>query len=227
MALGASDYVTLAAVRAEGITSTMVSDERVESIARMSARAVDAFTRCWFYDRTYGGGSELYIDGSGNEVLHLPAPIISIEQIAIDYRGDRTFEEVQATTYVAYDSPEDVRNPKVVRIDGDPSPLKLGSYDAKWPRGRRNIRLRCHLGWLEDAATPIAITRAVIRMIAHEKDLIGSDLAAESRARRKGRVTSMTTHNRSISFADAVMAGGLTGDEIVDGTLLRYRRAIL
>lgn len=227
MALGAADYVTLAAIRAEGITEAVMSDSRAESVAKAAARAVDAFCRCWFYDRTYGEGTELYLDGTGRDVLHLPAPIISIEQVACDYTGTRAFEEVQSSTYVAYDSDEDARNPKVVRISGDPNAVKVGTFDAVWPKGRRNVRLRCHLGWLEDDATPIAITRAVMRMVSHEKELIGSDYGTDARLERMGAVRSVTTHNRSVSYADVVVAGGLTGDPMVDGTLVRYRRSIL
>lgn len=223
MALDSTHYCTLADLTAEGLTTALFgTDARREELVKTASRAVDKFCRHWFHDKTYGSGTELCLDGAGRNVLRLPAPIISVESIEADFYGNRTFTAVDSSTWVAYD--DDPQDPRLVRISSANDPFDT---DPVWPKGVRNIRLQCHLGYLEDSATPLAIKRAVMRMVAHERELMSADHAVESRLIRQGQVQSKRTHNRSISFVDALLSGFLTGDPMVDNALTRYRRVVL
>ena len=234
MALTAADYVTLADLQAEGLLPGVnIADAqdptvvRTEALVRNAAKAVNRFCRHWFYDRTYAQGSELYLEGDNTAVLHLPAPLISVQLVQTDWTGQNDWQTVDAATYRAYTGEQDWQNPKLVRTSGSALPWAIVNQLPVWPRGARNVRLRCHLGMLEDGATPNAIKRCVVRMVDHERELVANRYGPDERTARQGRHRTKTVDGRAYAYADRLHAGLLTGDEMVDAVLTQYRRTVI
>lgn len=222
MALGADAYCTLADLVAEGVLADEPEGDdeaRYERLILSASRALDAWCRSWFWAKSYTSGAPLELNGRGGNVVRLPAPPIAVTAVKTVDRslGTSTWETVDAAYYVVEDDPQ---NPSIQRFDG-----------AKWPKGPKSIRVVGSLGHLEPDeegtdATPIAIQRATIRLVALEKGPLGSRHDAQDRLERAGRIKSKSTNGRSVTFADTAMSV-YSGDEVVDATIARYRRAFL
>lgn len=224
MALVAADYVSLAEIRAAGIAESTMSDDRAEQAAKIAARAIDRFCRCWFYEKSYTGSDYLYRSGAGTKHLHLPAPPIAITSVEVDYAGNRqTWDLLTSDGYEASVEGQE-RNPSLLRLEGQFSIYSDGSIT--WPRGKRNVRIQGTFGWLEDGATPPAIKDVMYRLIAQRKESPVAD-GADARAIRAGNIKRKQTHNREIEFIPLLMAGSATGDPFIDQTLMPYRRSVL
>jgi len=224
MALDATHYVTEADLDAEGLTEALMGGAtRREDLTSNAARMVDQFCRHWFYDRTYGVGTELYLDGRDRAVLHLPAPIVSVEKVEIDTTGLLNWGEVTLDQLRLYDSDTDWQNPKIVRVRGGSNPLTEGT-EPIFQKGARNVRIQCHLG-MRVLGAPEAIKRVVMRVLSHDRELLSDRYAAEDRAARTGSVKSHKVRERSVAYADRLFAGFVTGDPLVDNVLVRWRRS--
>lgn len=227
MALDATHYVSETELDDEGLTASVFgSSVRRERLVKAAARLVDLYCRHWFYDRTYAEGTELYLSGKGKPYLLLPAPIISVERIEVDWSDLNDWDEVDPTTYRLFDQDNDWQNPKIARIFGNLNPVIHDQTRLpEWPKGKRNIRVRCHLG-MTVLEAPEAIKQAVMRIAYHDAELISDRYAEEARALRTGGVETKRVRERSITYRDRLLNGMLTGDPLVDNALTQWRRAI-
>ena len=224
MALGPSAYCSLEDlidenVLADGLEEDDPAAVRAEGLIRSASRQLDAHCRTWFWPREYSAEAPLEVGGRGGTSLHLSAPPVLVTTVRVVARdiGIATWSTLEAAAYVVETDPE---NPSIQRVDG-----------YGWPKGPKSVRIVGTLGYLEpdaedEPATPEAIRRACIRLVALEAGAIGSRHSAGDRLERAGRIKSKSTNGRSVTFADA---GGAfyTGDQVVDGIISRYRRAFV
>lgn len=221
-------YITEADLVAEGIDpSAATVKPRLAGLMRHAQQQIDAVMGHWFEPRLYPESRPLRLNGSGSNILYLPAfPLeitaILIDGIGLDLGGVVIFDETFA----------DKLNPRIARVSG----FRFGSYQTEqpeWPKGTLNIGIEGTFGcceWDETAddgqgawVPPEAIRLMAVKLVKRELLPIGSKLGDVSR--RSGMVKSETTDSHSYTLFDSA-AGGmeLTGDPEIDKAIPLYRR---
>ena len=80
-------YASIADARAEGVTTDLASDPRLQAALDAASEYVDAITGWWFEPRVYTSDAPLYLDGNGTPHLRLPAPPITLVSLTVDGDG--------------------------------------------------------------------------------------------------------------------------------------------
>jgi len=210
--------VTVAEVRAEGLSVASADDGRVTMAIELASEYVERCCGIPFHQVTRGTLDPLLVDGSGTQRLALNWPIRSISEAGVvDANGVRT--AYQATSYVVYSrAGQDERNPKVVLRYGD------------WPEGMLNVYLLGVFGWVEsDGATvpvlraPLQVRRAVIGLVVND---FAWRLADEDRQgdRLRRWITSETTEGHTYSLDNLAGSSGPSGIRWIDQILRAFRR---
>lgn len=207
-------YASLAEARAEGITEAQADDTRLNALLARASRYIDDLTGWWFEPRAFTWTT----DGLGTELLHLPAPPITLASVSVD--GDA----LDLADVIVYGLPTDDlahrQNPKLARRSG-----------VRWPRGRRNVVVTGSFGYVRSDGTspPDEIKDACLRLVFRMLPRLGD--AAGQAARRAHEIVKETTdgHSYELGSAQSGEAGawrrsGVTGDPDLDLVLLRFRR---
>lgn len=195
-------YATLADVRAEDVTSSDASDDRVNALLSEATYLFDRITGSWFESRD----TTITLDGTGAPQLWLAVPIVSVSEVRYHDRVNATSEVVPAAYYRAS---TDVDNPKLTYLYG------------KWSRGVDAYEVDGTFGWLEGGATPAAIKRAAVLYVVHWAGALNDDY--EAARRRQGDLKSKTVQGRSETYGGMDSANGWTGVAEVDRILALYR----
>lgn len=159
-------YISVADVRAAGITSDPPDDATIFASILMWQQVLERVTRQWFRPITV----ELYLDGTDSDTLHLPVPIISLEYLYIN--EDPTV--LEAARYKVYNGrllPDDRKNPRIKLVDSygyerDIYTAPDRTRRSRFHKGRQNQRLKGVFGYVEaDGSTPLLIKRAMLKLV--------------------------------------------------------------
>ena len=215
-------YIDIATVRVADPTGDGYPDWEDAQIGDMIDRwqeFIETHTGQFFEEREL----TLLLDGQGGRILHLPIPIIELQQLQVNNSGvDELLADV--VVYNARGFPRDDRlNPKIV-IKIDRTSIFSGvNGERKFWRGYQNQLVKGKFGYTEtDGTTPLRIRRALLRLVVMEIER-GDDLGA---ATRPGMIVKETTDGHSISYGGTGGGGdtaSLTGDAEVDQTIADYR----
>lgn len=159
-------YITVSAVRAVGITDPPYDDAAVTAAITLAQRYMERATRQWFYPKP----CIFRLDGTDSDSIHLPVPIITMDEVKINDCPDA----LDSAYYRVYNAEEDRGNPRIALIDSRYSeadiftaPLSDGRMIFR--RGRQNQYLAGTFGYVEaDGSVPIEVQRAVL-LLAVEK----------------------------------------------------------
>jgi len=216
------DLVTLAEVRATGLTAAMAPDADVER--GITLASVYAETRCGvpFRAVTRTAADPLLVDGTGRRELWLQVPIIAVTEVGSqDASGNQTAYD--ASTWLAYArdalGEQDHQNPRLERRGG-----------RVWPDGQQNIYLVGTFGWVEDdpdnpgtSRAPYGVRRAVLLLVVNDYawDLTDED-RQEDRLRRW--IKTEKTEGHSYTLSDLAHSRGPSGLKEADRELLAHMR---
>lgn len=163
-----SGYVSLAEMRAVGVSSTIASDTTVLTLIAAYQGFIEDRCRQWFQPRR----AEMLLDGNDTAIMPLGVPIISVSAL---YANDDFVNELPADSYVVYsgrgNSPDDRRNPRVKLVSGewlfDPYRApSVRSSGLKFGLGKQNQKLVGTFGFVErDGSTPALIKRAIMKLV--------------------------------------------------------------
>lgn len=221
-------YITLAQVRAEGITTAEASDAKVNASIALWSAFVDRRTRQWFNRRDI----TMRIEGRNSNLLMLGVPIIAVDSLRLNhFLPEEPGEVLESTRYIVYAGrsyPDDRRNP-MVKIFANEGSI-YGSFGRTFRRGLFTDIVG-KFGFVEpDGTTPVEIQRAMLMLVVNDiKNPISSVISSGGAV---GPKTSETTDLHSISFAEPVeqqlkLSGkSVSGIEEVDRILAHYRSPI-
>ena len=205
-------YISIADVRAEGITSAMASDAKVLSYIETWQAFIERACRQWFIPKTM----ILAVDGTDSDALHFGVPIISIAYLRIN----NSATDLETWLYKVYSScryPDDRSNPRIKLVGDD----ELDIYSApmcygrlKFRKGRQNQVIKGIFGYVEEnGSVPKMIQRALLKLVIEKltKPIYVADPSATPTPPPmiSGIVTQETTDGHSLTYAPA---GGNTAD---------------
>lgn len=155
----------------------------------------------------------LTLDGTGDEELYLPIPIVSLDTLINNVTND----SFNASYIVVYNRliPNDRRSPKIM--------LSSGSF----PEGFQNITVTGTFGYVElDGSPPPALEEAAMKLLVHIalQPLVGSadyDLELSSDRLIKEKTETYFYELSPSGFS----SGGPTGIPSIDIILNRFRRS--
>jgi len=136
------EYTTIAALRAEGLTSTECPDAKVKYLIRLMSAVVDKMTNQWFSPVEaafrFDGGDKLIRMYNSVKILELTNPVTVIHQNPLD-EDSEIEEEFESGDYAIAER-------------------FIKKTYGKWPKGVRNIIVRGVFGWLEQARDKVETT---------------------------------------------------------------------
>lgn len=199
----ADHYISVADVRAEGITVAQASDAKVLSYIGMYQQFLERACRQWFVPRSL----TFEVDGNDSDTLFFGVPIISLEYLKIN--GDTN--ALDPTYYRIYNGnnyPDDRGNPCVKLTAGEERNIfacPSGIGPRKFRRGRKNQSLKGIFGYTErDGSTPSLIKRATLKTVCSK--IQESLVSPNPLPPILGSVVSESTDGHSISYG--YLAGG-------------------
>lgn len=235
-------YCAVYDIRAEGVTTGMANDAKVQGWIARAGKYIEHFTQQTFAPAF----KTLALDGRESRVLFLGEPIIALGDIAIDYFtvfGANSLV-IPGETLRVFNrhmrgmlSPDDRLNPKLEFVHGN----DLGGVNFSgetnaayslgqliWPRGVKNVQVTGLFGFTEPdgsfvGATPFMIREAaklfVVRMMPQM-----ADASARAEASQRDRIIMETTRDQSVQYATPWLKGALTGSYEIDSILYQYSR---
>jgi len=213
-------YCFVSDLRAEGVSETQASDDRLISLIDLASRYIDEVTGRFFEAREM----TLDLDGRGSAVLQLGVPIIAISDLSL--LGDAGETEIDTGDCRVYNrhltqrltSPDDRENPKIALVGGG----------RVFPEGHQNVRLEGLFGYTEHDGSPAGRTPRLIRevckkLVIREMPLLG-DAGGRDDAQRRSRLISEKTRDQSYRLANPKTTGAMTGDTEIDTVLAMFTR---
>lgn len=205
-------YISIADVRAEGITVAMASDAKVLSYIETWQAFIDRACRQWFIPKTM----ILSVDGTDSDALHFGVPIISIDYLKLN-SSPTALETWLYKVYSACRYPDDRSNPRIKLVGDD----ELDIYTAplnfsrlKFRKGRKNQEIKGTFGYVEEnGSVPKLIQRALLKLVIEKltKPIYVADPSTTPTPPPmiSGIVTQETTDGHSLSYEPA---GGSTAE---------------
>lgn len=238
LSMKGASYALLSDLRAEGITSTTLSDIRGLSLIRVASTLVERYTRRFFEPRF----RTVTIDGSAGPTLFLQDPVIVLSSAAID---DQTVDS--SDSYQVFNrhitegltNPDDRDNPRVTFVRIVRNLQRLNVYDRPWNNkalwwpGARNVSLTGLFGYTDPddscqvGVTPELVKRVTMMIVVRELGLL-SNTDDRFDAQNNYRTKDMRTRDQSISFGPVgsstatMVRGEFTGDPSIDSILEMY-----
>jgi len=236
---GGGVYLTVQDLRDAGWTAAQVSDARAGDLIEQAEAMIEEATGRWFYARQM----KLRVDGSGERIQPLRAPIIQLDAcrtlavddpyeviLEADLGGIRVYNRHLTEGLTGIDD------------DREAPRLEWNNSEGWFYNGRQNIELEGWFGYtqlgridpagettpgsqkpLHKGRTPPLIKRAGLLLVARYLPL-PSDPGALDDALRSGSIEQITTRDQSIKYsASAVVAGSTSGDSEIDRILAMYR----
>jgi hypothetical protein len=204
-------YATVDDLRAEGVTETQASEERLSALIDEAGRVIDRVTG-WFFEpriRSYR------MDGRGGPSVEPPAPPIQLDRLATG-GSDLPLDPEHLVVVGA---------PVQAGFDG---PLLMLRHGRRFPRGRANVEVDGLFGYTEEdgsphGRTPLEIRRACMLLVLRMLPGLG-DTDAAGDVRSRWRLLEERTRDQSYRLDRDARPAALTGDPDVDAILGRYRR---
>lgn len=162
-------YVTIADIRALGITVPMASDDLVLATIQTWQQFIERVCRQWFYPLEL----EMELDGTDSDAIHFGVPVISISVLRLN--GDSAaLDPKYYRIYNNLSSPADRQNPRVKLIDNPngvrdiyTAPLKDGKLRFRF--GRQNQYIKGVFGYVEtNGGPPLLIKRALTKLVVEK-----------------------------------------------------------
>ncbi len=214
-------YITIADLRAEGVSAVTYPDPVVQDAIDFAQETVETVTLKYFEART----ETRYYDGTGHELLPLDMPIVTLTAVEWQQFGSSDWVVRTLTDFKPYNRvPQDHYYPKLAIF-------RTSSYDIEsrtfgyFPEGTLNIRVTGQWGWLEKDAsgnlvTPRQIKKACKILAVAWLDQIG-DGSLLAVLRSYGLIEEKTDRH-SYKLNAGLTQGGQTGIPIVDMLLSKY-----
>jgi len=165
--LGAGDtYISVSDVRASGLNQNPPDDGTIQSAICLWQQVLERVTRQWFRPIA----TSFYLDGTDSDALHLPVPIISVDELRIN--DDNT--ALDPGRYRVYNSiilPDDRKNPRIKLVDSfgyqrDIYTAPDRTRRSRFHKGRQNQFISGVFGYVEaDGSTPEMIRRALLKLV--------------------------------------------------------------
>lgn len=164
-----SSYISVADVRAAGITTAMVSDSAVQAAIEVWQAFLERACRQWFYPRLL----TFRFDGTDSDTIHFGVPIISVDHVKINNSTDK-LDPSYYKVYGMGDNPvgDDRHNPRIKLIGADDdlsiytAPMIVGGRRLKFRKGRQNQEVKGTFGYVEaDGSTPPLIKHALLKLV--------------------------------------------------------------
>lgn len=216
----ADHYISVADVRAEGITVDQASDVKVLSYIDLYQQFLERACRQWFVPKQL----TIKADGNDSDLLPFGVPIIQVDYLKLN----NSSEALDTGYYKVYNAryyPDDRRNPRIKLIGPDSAqsiytaPMSNGRL--KFRRGYQNQEVKGIFGFTEsDGSTPALIKRALLKLVCQK--LLEKVYDPGSVGVAAGPITSETTDGHSISYGysgggKGVGLSGVTQDtEVLD-----------
>jgi len=202
-------YASVADLRAEGVSESQATDERLEALLQEAGDTID-HAAGWFFEpreRAYR------LDGRGTASIEPPVPPIQLDLLAVG--GAALSLDPDDLVIVGAPVQPGFAAPRITLRHG------------RFPRGQGNVELEGLFGYSEDDGTPEGrvpreIRRACMLMVM--RWLLSLADGGSDNASQFWRVVGMRTVDQSVSFASPGPAGPYTGDPELDRILHRYRR---
>lgn len=191
--------------RDRGLSADYVSDERVLEAEEKAWKFVETFCHQFFEKRT----KTLYIDGTGDDYLIMPAFIHSIT--SVEERDDGAYDMADIIIYNSY--PEDIRLPKIAHLD------------ETFPEGKRNITVVGEFGLVDPNTSmpPYDLMDAVAKIVVMSlKSYVGED--EWDSVFDRSRLIQEQTDKWMYRFSSGIPLYGVTGVPEIDKVLFMYRR---
>ena len=193
-------YVSVAEMRAVGVTVEMATDPALEASIRANQQFINRATRQWFNPRSL----TLELDGNSTDTLLLPIPIISVSSMRINDSA-YVLDPSSYRVYNGRDLPDDRQNPRIklrrgdVNIFSNPGPPSRGLVFRK---GRQNQHITGVFGYTEaDGSTPDLIKRALTLLVVEKisNPVLGPPVG-DPAAGPTGAVLRETTDGHTIQY---------------------------
>lgn len=160
-------YTTLQDVRDAGLSQADYPDDDVNAAIDLWSAFIDRATGQWFEERA----ATFYLDGTDSDLIALPVPIISINEIRINDDS----AALDTSLYRVYNGrgpmPDDRKHPRIQLVDlsNRSRDIYLAPDRTKrlmFRKGRQNIYVDGSFGYLEaDDSTPPLIERACLKLV--------------------------------------------------------------
>ncbi len=207
-------YATVADLRAEGITETQATDERLQALIEEAGLMIDNICGWFFEPRQL----TLKLDGRGTRSIEPPYPLIVAMSLAVN-GADHT------------SALSEVINVGAPILPGFVAPRIAWRAERGWifPKGEGNVEIRGWWGYTESGGagnrgrTPLVIKRACMMLVMRLLPPLG-DTDEVNDVRNQWRIVEEKTRDQTIKLATPVAALSVTGDPDIDAILLRYRR---
>ena len=152
--MGLYDLTTIALCRAEGITTDMVGNARLGAIIELASAYIAKATGQWFRPRAFTADDPLKLDGSGGRILHLPAPVLTLDSVSDE--GDA----IAVSDLVVYNRQfgqygDERLNPRIewkaqaYVVTGLLMPTYSRAQATLWDKGAQNVWLAGTFGFLD------------------------------------------------------------------------------
>lgn len=244
-------YASVQDLRDEGVTETMLSDDRALAKLMTWSQAIELWTGQWFEPR-----ERVYtLDGDGGTVQRVGHPIIQVDGVElITGRGVSgwSVDTYDLEDLIVYNRhltqgllrPDDRLRPRleVADVEGVFTALSL----ANFPRGRANIRIIGWFGWTElqpgdpvgemavgsqiplsYGSTPRLIQLLTLLLVVRDQAQL-ADLESREDWTARWRLLEEKTRDQSYKLAPLDggargQAGAWTGDPAIDAIIASYR----
>lgn len=226
-------YTTVAAMRAEGVTTAQASDTRLLALIQRASRMIDRWTGRWFEPRS----KTFLLDGRGTQSLLLGPPICDVTRVRILLTDFGDLEDVSLTSVRVYNrhltqellDPDDRENPRIDFVVAPEDETIFGS--GLFPTGRQNIEVQGVFGYTDPDGSPYGRTPELIQLatqllVVRQLPLIGSPEDRDDE-RYRGRVISLRTRDQEIRYASpgvSRVSGHFSGDPEIDDIIASYVR---
>ena len=196
-------YISVADVRAAGLNMDPPSDGQIQTEICIWQQAIERFTRQWFRPIP----TEFFLDGSDSDALHLPVPIISLDELRINNEED----PLDVRLYKVYSGnllPDDRKNPRIKLTDTFANRRNIFTHPHRQQRifrkGRQNQFLKGTFGYVEPDGTPPALIQRALLKLVIEK--LGTPLVEDT----------------SNPVTPPPLVTGMVKEEWTDGHKLKY-----
>jgi len=235
-----ADLVTLAYIRAQGLTEAQASDLQVSAGISLASEYFQDEVGMDFSPSVYTADDPLRVDGSGHDTLFLEQPVISLTEMGEYKRG------VSGDTKVAFPSyryevynrrgrrgDDDRSNPKIVMVRAGTGSLTYfggqSLVSSVFPKGSKNVYLVGSFGWTvsvgDEEVAPLDVQRAVATLvICDDAWQLANDTRPSSIDEPLRRfILSETTEGHHYQLSKTAASGGPSGIRSVDRIIARYQ----
>lgn len=240
-------YVTVAALRAEGLPCGQVSDARAQVSIAIASQLIERVTGRFFEPRHL----TIRLNGAENRMCLLGDPVIMVESIALDTEPDQLGDLfVEPNNYRVFSrhlsqgllNPDDRENPKIEFVHardlyGLASPVRFrpavsfSLISGAFPSGVQNVEIAGTFGYTEPLAggppwgTVPILVQHLTKLLAFREVKTLAQVDCRQDSRERWRIVEEKTRDQSYKLAQPRKFGSqITGDAEIDSLLTMFTR---